>query len=417
MMFPAFWLVLWAVVEGHSGSNSDIGSHSHSNSDTDSHIHSDSGGRCELGRYSREDNRWQEYLTAAREAREAHRPCAREGPGCSTCYREVVARDLAPWQEGGVSREQVMEAARLGRATRYQVVSHRLYRSADCMFPSRCRGLEHFLLQLLPELEDTEFVVNVRDWPQVSIYHNSALPVFSFSKVPGEHRDILYPAWAFWGGGPATALHPKGLGRWDQLRESLASAALATPWDSKDALVYFRGSRTSAERDALVLLARRCPKLVDAQYTKNQGWKSDADTLGAPPAQEAKLEDHCGFRYLVNYRGVAASFRLKHLFLCGSLVLHVGQEWQEFFYPALKPWVHYVPVPSQAGEEEILGLIHFLEEHQGLARSIAEAGADFITSHLALEDVSCYWRNLLESYTGLLNYTITRDQELVEVLV
>jgi hypothetical protein len=34
--------------------------------------------------------------------------------------------------------------------------------------------------------------------------------------------------------------------------------------------------RTSAERDPLVLLSREDPELVDAQYTKNQAWKSDA---------------------------------------------------------------------------------------------------------------------------------------------
>ena len=48
-------------------------------------------------------------------------------------------------------------------------------------------------------------------------------------------------------------------------------------------------------------------------------------------------------------------------------------------------------------------------------RSIAEAGAEFVTSHLSLGDVSCYWKNLLDSYTGLLDYTVTRDLELVEV--
>ena len=34
--------------------------------------------------------------------------------------------------------------------------------------------------------------------------------------------------------------------------------------------------RTSSERDPLVLLSRDNPQLVDAQYTKNQAWKSDA---------------------------------------------------------------------------------------------------------------------------------------------
>ena len=52
----------------------------------------------------------------------------------------------------------------------------------------------------------------------------------------------------------------------------------------------------------------------------------------------------CSYRYLFNFRGVAASFRFKHLFLCDSVVFHVGEDWLEFFYPAMKPWVHYIPV-------------------------------------------------------------------------
>lgn len=47
---------------------------------------------------------------------------------------------------------------------------------------------------------------------------------------------------------------------------------------------------------------------------------------------------------------MAASFRLKHLFLCGSLVFHVGDEWLEFFYPQLKPWVHYIPVQQDLSD-------------------------------------------------------------------
>lgn len=46
------------------------------------------------------------------------------------------------------------------------------------------------------------------------------------------------------------------------------------PWERKETKAFFRGSRTSQERDALVLLSRSNPELVDAQYTKNQAWKS-----------------------------------------------------------------------------------------------------------------------------------------------
>lgn len=49
-----------------------------------------------------------------------------------------------------------------------------------------------------------------------------------------------------------------------------------TLWQDKVNKAFFRGSRTSSERDPLVLLSRENPDLVDAQYTKNQAWKSEA---------------------------------------------------------------------------------------------------------------------------------------------
>ena len=59
--------------------------------------------------------------------------------------------------------------------------------------------------------------------------------MFSFSKT-ARHGDILYPAWAFWEGGPAIQLYPRGLGRWDLHRESLARAANSTPWADKESV-------------------------------------------------------------------------------------------------------------------------------------------------------------------------------------
>lgn len=41
-------------------------------------------------------------------------------------------------------------------------------------------------------------------------------------------------------------------------------------WAKKLRKGFFRGSRTSNERDPLILLSRENPELVDAQYTKNQ---------------------------------------------------------------------------------------------------------------------------------------------------
>jgi len=364
-------------------------------------------------KYSAASNKWQEYLENISAAEAEYIPCNIDS-SCSSCFDDVIERDLAPFKSG-ISQEMIRKAEAVSRVTKYQIIDGQLYRSEDCMFPFRCSGIEHFLLSLAADLPDTELVVNTRDWPQLhSGMSSSPVPVFSFSKTV-QYNDIMYPVWAFWCGGPAISLYPRGLGRWDQHRETLGQAATEWPWSAKRDEAMFRGSRTSAERDPLVLLSRQCPAVVDAQYTKNQAWKSVKDTLGREPADEVSLESHCQYKYLFNYRGVAASFRFKHLFLCRSLVFHVGDEWLEYFYPAMKPWIHYIPVNKKADQEELFHLIEFSRDHPEISEKIAEAGAEFIENHLRMSDVTCYWRKLLLAYTKLLSYKVVKDKSLMLV--
>uniref|UniRef100_A0A182NCX2 Glycosyl transferase CAP10 domain-containing protein n=1 Tax=Anopheles dirus TaxID=7168 RepID=A0A182NCX2_9DIPT len=355
--------------------------------------------------YSEDFNK---YYNEIESSLAAYVPC--NNTNCN-CHVDVLKADLKPFKTHGITKEMIKRAKQYG--THYQVIDHKLYRQQECMFPARCAGVEHFIRPLLSLLPDMDLIVNCRDWPQVHRHWNKEkTPVFSFSKT-AEYLDIMYPAWAFWEGGPAIALYPTGLGRWDLHRKRITAGS--ADWESKEPKAFFRGSRTSDERDALVLLSRSQPSLVDAQYTKNQAWKSPQDTLNAEPAREVTLEEHCGYRFLFNFRGVAASFRFKHLFLCRSLVFHVGDEWQEFFYPALKPWVHYVPVPVRSSPQQLEELIRFFQEHDELARDIADRGYEHVWNNLRIADVECYWKKLLKRYGKLIRYTVERDVSLIEV--
>ncbi|CAM4490367.1 unnamed protein product [Leuciscus chuanchicus] len=305
-------------------------------------------------------------------------------PECLTklSTNSVMKDDLRPFKNG-IYEGLMADTVQRGVGTHYQIIGNKLYREQSCMFPARCSGVEHFILKVIDRLPDLEVVINVRDYPQVPGWVQPVLPVLSFSKTP-DYQDIMYPAWTFWEGGPAVwPIYPTGLGRWDLMRDDLKKSAAQWPWKKKSPKGFFRGSRTSSERDPLILLSREAPDLVDAEYTKNQAWKSEKDTLGRPPAKEIPLIEHCEYKYLFNFRGVAASFRLKHLFLCGSLVFHVGEEWLEFFYSQLKPWVHYIPVKQDLSDLR---------------------GQHFILEHLRMEDVSCYWERLLTDFSKLLKY-------------
>lgn len=96
-------------------------------------------------------------------------------------------------------------------------------------------------------------------------------------------------------------------------------------------------------------------------------------------------------------------------------MFHVGEEWQEFFYSGLKPWIHYVPVDSNANKDDLKSVIEFVKEHDDLAKEIAENGFEMIWNNLKMKHVGCYWRKLLLKYASLLNYDIKLDHNLIEI--
>jgi len=254
-----------------------------------------------------------------------------------------------------------------------------------------------------------EFIVNVGDYPQSNI-HGPLIPTFSFSK-DSNFQDIMYPAWAFWKGGPCTSTEKGCLGRWDLKRVSMPKKA--SKWDDTRRISFFRGSRTSAERDPLVKLGIEHPDKIEAKYTKNQAWRSLADSMGMEPQGEIPLEDHCVYRYQWNFRGVAASFRHRHLFLCNSVVLHVGEEWLEFYYPLMKPWVHYVPIKTDFSDA--MTHLDFVMENDDIAREISERGKEFILNHLRMEDIVFYWFHLLREYAKLMTWKVEKMPDLIVV--
>ncbi|XP_068766359.1 protein O-glucosyltransferase 1 isoform X2 [Struthio camelus] len=299
------------------------------------------------------DAKWKTITDQINKALEVYKPCVKEN--CS-CHQSVWKQDLAPFQ-GGISKEIISNVVSRKLGTHYQIIKNKLYREHDCMFPARCSGVEHFLLGIISRLPDMEMVINVRDYPQVPKWMKPIIPVFSFSKTP-EYNDIMYPAWTFWEGGPAVwPIYPTGLGRWDLMREDLRRSAEKWPWMKKISKGYFRGSRTSPERDPLILLSRENPELVDAEYTKNQAWKSEKDTLGKPPAKEIPLVDHCKYKEL----------------------------------------------------------LQFVKENDAIAQEISERGRQFITEHLQIEDISCYWEHLLSEYSQALTYKVKRKNNYNEI--
>jgi EGF-domain serine glucosyl/xylosyltransferase len=91
----------------------------------------------------------------------------------------------------------------------------------------------------------------------------------------------------------------------------------------------------------------------------------------------------------------------------------VGDEWLEFFYSELKPWVHYIPVNQNL--KEVKNLIEFAIENDKIVNDISKRGRDFIVEHLRMQDIACYWQELLTEYTKLLKFKPKLNKQLKKI--
>ncbi|CAH2068743.1 unnamed protein product, partial [Iphiclides podalirius] len=128
-------------------------------------------------RYSKEINELTAKINAQLKiSNENYKPCYTTN--CS-CHKSVIDEDLSVFKNG-ILKEQFDIAALKG--TKYQIIDGSVYRQRDCHFPSRCAGIEHYLVALAPKLPDMELIINTRDWPQINkAWGHKKAPVFSFN--------------------------------------------------------------------------------------------------------------------------------------------------------------------------------------------------------------------------------------------
>jgi hypothetical protein len=345
-------------------------------------------------------------------AREAGRWTPPGPPPEGGRFHDVAVAQLAPWRGRGIHQEDLERVRRLAMPTiRYQILGGKLYRAPACSPVRRCPGIDHFLMKAAPLVPDAEFFVNPNDYPVTGIA--DPLPVFSFSKIPRSHGDILYPVWAFWHDDPWLGVVPHW--RWDEMSRELLQAGDAVPWEKKKPVVFFRGGLTSPLREPYTLYSPAHRGQWDVRFTPHPSPKFMARVaeLGAEVAEPVPPRDHCAWRYLMNVDGISSSHRLRMMMACGGVVLYVQPTWMEFYYYKLVPWKHFVPLPLDpaAGQK----VLDFLETHQDVARKIASNGREFIASELTIEEVDRYWVDLLREYAALQRFTPKKDPAFVEV--
>lgn len=152
----------------------------------------------------------------------------------------------------------------------------------------------------------------------------------------------------------------------------------------------WRGALTHENRNVLVKYDDK--KKYDVEIIE---WnRNNPNKLSA--SNYVSLYDHVvNWRYLIDIEGRGYSGRLKLFFFTKRVVFLQDRPEKEWFFPKLKPWVHYVPIDRDL--KNLDENYNKLLNNPDLEKYIIENGYDFAMTNLTRLSALQRWYELIET--------------------
>src|SRR5206468_5840334 len=99
------------------------------------------------------------------------------------------------------------------------------------------------------------------------------------------------------------------------------------------------------------------------------------ESLFGPPAAKMPAAAFVPYKYLASMDGAVAAWKRVPTILASGSVLLLQHRWEQFFYPGLQPWEHYVPLEHDLSD--LLERHVWLRANPERARAIGESGQRF----------------------------------------
>ena len=186
----------------------------------------------------------------------------------------------------------------------------------------------------------------------------------------------------------------------------------AGPGDPREPRAVWRGSTggfggLAKGRAALLALGGARPDLLDAGVIIDAAAAPEWDAAAyGPMAERVKpplsVRDQVDtYRYLVWAPGNCASVRLALQLASDALVLKVVSPEVEWYYPLLRPGVHYIPLHANATHVDLEAAVAWAEAHPAEVGRIVAAASTFARRHLSAVGRDCYTMRLLAAWRAL----------------
>lgn len=265
------------------------------------------------------------------------------------------------------------------------------------------------------DLPDTDFIFCIEDGmadtqpkegPLLSQLYllrgQQPLPIFGFCKLKNMKNALLFPDWN---------MFSELLESERSLIARSAQYADQYPWDTKQSVAFFRGSDTGHldpskpnfgnERVHMAVFSHAHPELVDAglpqiHFEPLKRWYQQ--TLGSLPSYSSH-QQLFKYKYLLDIDGNASTFeRCRLLLLSNSVLVKINSYFEQWYYKALTPWRHYVPIKQDLSNLE--SQLNFLQNNDLRAEKIADSGRRLAEVIFSSEKVDEYVDRLLWAYSN-----------------
>lgn len=316
-----------------------------------------------------------------------------------------ISQDLAPFRGEGIREyalsQCIQETSGNHGFCRFKIIDNKIFVETKCpvSFNDRIASLKTSFRKLTKKYEvpNVDFIVCLHDASHMCL---PQVPLFVFAKKKSFNLQILMPDFEALAG--------------YQRFSSLAYSNY--PWQQKIEKGLWRGAPTggiftedqwrSFPRSRLVLLSLEYPDWIDARFTSlspeaaaNPEMMAMPQLLGNYMNPDASLQ----FKYLIDVDGNSCAYsRCYWILLSDCLSIKQVTDNIQWYYGAIKPYEHYLPVEENLGD--LFEKIQWAREHDEQAHEIARRATQFALDNLQEEHIYLYLFTLLQKYAELQNF-------------
>lgn len=307
-----------------------------------------------------------------------------------------ISADLAPFPE--ITLEALNRTYK-DVFDRYRIVNNRLYKyaSPNKPFSSRDNVFERALKTLLlyAKVPNVDFIYCSMDgipepyMPADFYFATPQAPIFAKARLASAPHIILIP--------DQFSLSEN----WYETSHEIMALNPEIPWDDKKPLAMWRGGLTDIgiPNGTFAPNFRSCPRYIISKLPSEWvdaglQW-SDCPEMDKLIEQEgatkngASKKEHLQFKYLPVLDGHMCTYPgYQWRLLSNSAAFKQDSDQEQWFYSALKPYVHYIPIKNDMSD--LLEKVEWARAHDAEVQQIVKNAQKFARGNLLPEDDYLY---------------------------